>query len=179
MKEIWKSIRGYTGLYEVSSFGRIRSLDRVRKDVLGRTTYHKGRVLKLGRDKDGYSIVTLRYATKHSVKQMRVNRLVAKTFIKNPKKLPLVNHLDLGKRNNRTENLEWCTNLRNVRHAMQDGRWLAMNNSNKAKKLTPEKVSQIRIAHACGETQQSLADRFGVVNQMVSNIVRGQSWVVA
>lgn len=102
MIEEWRKIVGYEGLYEVSSLGRVRSLDRYVKTCYGSYRLHKGKILSPGIRPDGYLVVSLQY------RMFRVHRLVAQAFIPNPDNLPQVNHLDEDKSNNRVENLEWC-----------------------------------------------------------------------
>lgn len=103
MKEIWRDIKGYEGLYKVSNYGRIKSLER--KDCLGRSK--KEKILKLSEDKDGYLLITLHKNKK--VKTFKVHRLVAETFVPNPNNYPIINHKDENKINNHVSNLEWCT----------------------------------------------------------------------
>lgn len=97
--EEWKDIEGYEGLYQVSDWGRVKSLQRehVKKD----------RIMKTSLDKDGYVRVCLR--KNNSSKTKRVNRIVAEAFIPNHDNLPVVNHKIENKTNNSVENLEWCT----------------------------------------------------------------------
>ena len=102
MIEEWRPIVGYEGLYEVSSYGRVRSLDRYDSN----NHFLKGRILKLCADKDGYLNVGLCLGNK--VKKYKVHRLVAEAFLLNPDNLPQVNHRDEDKTNNRAENLEMC-----------------------------------------------------------------------
>lgn len=94
--EEWRPISGYIGDYEVSSYGRVKSLK-----------YNKERILKQSACTGGYLYVFL---CKHNkVKSSRVHRLVANAFLDNPKGLPEVNHKDQNVANNRVENLEWAT----------------------------------------------------------------------
>ena len=95
--EIWKDIEGYEGLYQVSNFGRIKSLYNYRG---------KNNIL-VPHIKRGYYQIGLRKNTKR--KWFSIHRLVAETFIENPNNLPCVNHIDENKLNNKVENLEWCT----------------------------------------------------------------------
>ena len=91
--EYWKPIPGYEE-YEVSNFGRVRSLK-----------FGKVRILKPGKTK-GYLFVRL--YKNHISKKFTVHRLVAMAFIPNPNNLPMINHKDECKTNNIPENLEWC-----------------------------------------------------------------------
>ena len=86
MVEIWKDIKGYEGLYQVSNIGRVRSLKRNNTN---------GKILKQCINKDGYLRVDL---SKNNIKSTkRVHRLVAETFIDNDKNLPVINHKDENK----------------------------------------------------------------------------------
>ena len=102
MKEIWKNIKGYEGLYQVSNLGRVKSLER--KDNLGRKVNEK--ILKNRNATHGYIAVIL--SKDSNKKTYRVHRLVAEAFIPNPNKYLEVNHKDENKSNNRIDNLEWC-----------------------------------------------------------------------
>ena len=102
--EEWRAVPGYEGLYEVSSYGRVKSIDRYVKSKSYRL--HKGKVLSPGKDRNGYLFVVLSYNGKH--KGITVHRLVAESFIPNPDNLPQVNHKDEDKTNNNVDNLEWC-----------------------------------------------------------------------
>ena len=113
-EEIWRPIEGYEGLYEVSSYGRVRSLDRYDKYSDGRIYLHKGKVLSPAKDKNGYFVVSLYFNGKHNT--IKVHRLVAQAFIPNPDNLPEVNHLDEDKTNNRVENLEFCDRKYNLNY---------------------------------------------------------------
>ena len=125
-KEIWKDIEGYEGLYEVSNFGNVRSVDRIVTCSNGKKRLRKGRILKPAKQKNGYLFCILYKNSKP--KLCKVHRLVAAAFIPNPDKLPEVNHKDENKANNfvfvnkddsvdlNKSNLEWCTRLYNMRY---------------------------------------------------------------
>ena len=106
IEEIWKPVIGYEGLYEVSSYGRVRSLDRYVKGKGESYWLRKGKVLSPEKNKDGYLLVSLCCNGKRYLRT--VHRLIAQAFIPNPDNLPEVNHLDEDKTNNRVDNLEWC-----------------------------------------------------------------------
>lgn len=113
MKEIWKAIKGYEGIYEVSNLGRIKTLSRY---IRNRKMPEK--IKKLDKGKYGYLRVEL--SNNKINKKYLVHRLVAETFIPNPNNLPCINHKDENKSNNIVNNLEWCdylyNNLYNDKH---------------------------------------------------------------
>lgn len=107
--EIWKDIPGYEGVFQVSNFGNIRSLSRVVRcaERLGGYRKKGEKIIKHDIARNGYHRVTLRLCKKE--RKFLVHRLVAETFVENPKNLPQVNHKDENKGNNNASNLEWCT----------------------------------------------------------------------
>ena len=108
MVEIWKDVPGYEGLYQVSNMGRLKSY---KKDA-------SGVILKLTNKRGDYIRVVLQGINKPRT-SISAHRLVALTFIPNPKNLPEVNHIDGNKQNNKISNLEWCTRSENIRHSLK------------------------------------------------------------
>lgn len=100
MIEIWKPITGYLE-YQVSNLARIKS--------------KSGNPMSLITDQKGYYKVNLWQDSKR--KTFRVHRLMAIEFMPNPNNLPFINHINGIKTDNRLENLEWCTNSENNKHA--------------------------------------------------------------
>jgi NUMOD4 motif/HNH endonuclease len=114
--EIWKQVKGYEGIYEVSSLGRVQtSLNKTTHSVTRGTRVWKQRVLKQKTDKNGYKRVSL-WKDKNQ-NTLLVHRLVAIAFIDNPEEKGFVNHKDGDPSNNCVSNIEWCTSKENLLHA--------------------------------------------------------------
>ena len=113
MQEIWKSIEGYEGKYEISSLGRVKSLS----DNKGRK---RELILKPKIGKQGYLYLNLWANSKGRAK--KIHRLVAEAFLPNPEGKETVNHKNCVKTDNRLENLEWTTWSENTKHASAHGR---------------------------------------------------------
>ena len=114
-REVWRPVKGYEGLYEVSSFGRVRSLDRV-EVWRGTTRPRKGRI-KVISYTSIYPKITL-YNGKS--KTFSIHRLVAEAFIPNPDNLPQVNHRNEVKTSNYPDNLEWCDAKYNINYGLRN-----------------------------------------------------------
>lgn len=114
MKEIWKDIKGYEGLYQVSNFGNVKSI--VYKNQWG--TFKRDHVLSQLEVEGGYLQVHL-YKNRRGV-QRAVHRLVAEAFCEKKDEEHEVNHIDYNRKNNLFSNLEWCSHTDNVRHSIQN-----------------------------------------------------------
>ena len=120
--EIWKPIAGYEGYYEVSSHGRVRSLDRIVKTKGNGVRSVKGRILipvKMCAKTPYHQVQISRGIVKTRVIK-RIHRLVAYAFIPNPENKPFINHKDAIMYNNYIHNLEWCTPKENSKHAVEN-----------------------------------------------------------
>lgn len=110
--EEWKDIEDYEGLYQVSSEGRVKSLNYFRTG--------EERILKCVKNKEGYLKVGLSKNRKR--KTYYIHRLVAQTFLPNPNNLPQVNHKDEDKTNNIVENIEYCNSKYNANYGTRTER---------------------------------------------------------
>jgi len=114
--EIWKTIEKYEK-YQISNYGRIRSLDSIKKQRMLNhkmekemfvDVKHKGNILK-GILRKGYYFITLYNENEKTGKTFKISRLVAEYFVNNPQNKPLVHHIDGNKLNNNSYNLKWVT----------------------------------------------------------------------
>lgn len=128
--EKWKDIKGYEGLYQISDYGRIKSLSR---EILqfNKIIVSEEFIMKSKHCKDGYERIILCKEGKY--KTFLVHRLVAQAFIQNPNNLPYINHKDENKLNNNANNLEYCTQKYNCNYGNHNKKLI---NSNKRKKKT-------------------------------------------
>ena len=109
MEEIWKDIPGYEGLYQVSNLGNVRSLNYRRHG------YAKSLIPKC--NNNGRLWVEL--AIDGERKPWLIHRLVGLAFLPNPNGYPQINHKDENPKNNKVENLEWCTQEYNIRYSVE------------------------------------------------------------
>lgn len=115
--EIWKDIVGYENIYMISNFGRVWAYQRVIE--LPKQPWTTGGTFLAERNHNGYRICYLYNNCKREKK--RIHRLVAEAFIPNKNSLPVVNHIDGNKSNNKVDNLEWATRSENMQHAFDTG----------------------------------------------------------
>lgn len=114
-KEIWKPIKGFEGLYEVSNLGRIKSCDKEWAIYRGVISHRKGQIMKDKEVAGGYMQISL---SKNGKQSMHLtHRLVASAFVDNIDNKPHVNHKDGNKKNNHADNLEWVTPSENQIHS--------------------------------------------------------------
>lgn len=131
--EVWKKIDNFDN-YEISTLGRVRSVDHIVIRCNKRQFTVKGKVRSLYTSRNGYSNVSL---CDNSGKWFRqqVHRLVAKAFLPNPNNLPQVNHKDENKTNNYISNLEWCANNYNINYGNRNQNVsLSLKNNSKVSK---------------------------------------------
>jgi len=173
-------VRGYEGRYEVSSQGRVRSLDyHAPNPLTGGVSLKHGRILARARTKYGYLVVSLGKG-----RQVFVHRLVAEAFL-SPSELPAVNHLNFQRDDDRVENLEWCSHRNNSCYSRDAGRFGMRTNPHRGarinpsmrRRLTPEAVEAIRRDRTTGLSYAKIGAQYGVSGPTVYRICAGLSWV--
>jgi len=162
--EIYKSLPGVPGV-EVSTFGRVRTLDRVVSSEK-RTRFTKGHVLKQY-DYKSYLKVSIPVDGKWTMK--RVHRLVAQTFLPNPNNFPEINHKNCNRADNRVSNLEWCSHSYNSQYREKYGISQTESSGHPlfAINLTTLKVSRFR-------SQSEASRSLGFFQESINAVVNGK-----
>lgn len=155
MIEEWKNVKGYEGLYKISNLGRVKN--KYNKILNGHVT-------------KGYVRIAL--SKNRKVKTTSIHRLVAEHFIDNSTNKPYVNHIDGDKQNNNVNNLEWCTQLENVHHAIKNGLLNQRGENAKRHKLTQENVDFIRTHYIPRDKKYSATEFSKQFNVSLREIYR-------
>jgi NUMOD4 motif-containing protein/HNH endonuclease len=174
--EIWKGVLGWENRYEVSSIGRVRSVEREGKHYSGSKSLWKSKMLKFNINR-GYKHVLL-YRSEFDKQRTGVHRLVAAAFIPNPDNKPTVNHINCNPGDNRVENLEWATYKEQQDHAAKSGhRYMTLGEMSNFSKLTESDVIEIRRLFDNGiMTRIEIANKFSMAKSNVQYIVNRQTW---
>ncbi len=168
-QEIYKDIPEYEGRYQVSNFGRIKSLAKTINTTLN-IQYLPEKIMKCSVTKDGYIEAHLRKNNKPKI--FKVHRLVGIAFIPNPNNKPYINHINGKKADNYVENLEWCTAHENVKHAYKTGLKTSLKmGANGNSKLTNEDYYFI-IKNEHNFTKPEFANMFNVTKENIYRILR-------
>jgi hypothetical protein len=173
MQEIWKDIKDYEGLYQISNLGKIKSLARKTNNQFCKEDI----ILKLWLSPTGYLVINLHKNGK--MKYFTVHRLVLKNFVSNPLNKLEINHKDGNKQNNNLNNLEWATSSENHKHAFKLNLMDNKGEQNPQHKLTEWDVKMIRkmYKNTTYWTQQKLADLFGISRGNIYHIVNNKTWI--
>ena len=162
MSEVWKKINDK---YSVSNFGNI--------EIRNWNNTDQTRLMSKRWRKDGYEDVILKIDGKN--KCILVHRLVAEYFIPNPKKLPFINHLNFDRKDNRADNLEWCTRLQNNRYTITNGRKPKFYYT--GNKITEKEALEIRAKFKPRVyTLKMLAAEYGLCETHISEIIHKKVW---
>lgn len=167
MEEVWKLINDNHS-YEISNFGRVKSIERMGISIWGKLNYPiKESIKSFFIDRDGYPMVKLWKEGKS--KNVHIHRLLALHFIDNPLNLSEVNHKDGNKLNFALINLEWCTNIENSHHAVKMGLIKTGIKNNYILNLSI--ANQIREDFRNNPNQTKIAKNFNVSRKTVFNII--------
>jgi hypothetical protein len=158
MKEVWRKIKGHKN-YEVSNLGMVRHHDKSVMAYPEILIFHN-----LG----GYLGVNM------LGKHMYVHRIVAQAFVKNPLNKKEVNHKDINKFNNRSDNLEWVTRQENIDHFMYSPRGRSrLGEKHHSSKLTEKDVKFIRKSKLHPTV---ISKRFNILREYVYVIRNRKVW---
>lgn len=176
--ETWKEIKGYEGLYECSTHGRVRTVPHTIICRNGMPKPIRQRILTPHFNSNGYLWVCL---YKDGIRRFwLIHRLIALTFVSNPEGKPFVNHLSGVKTANLPQNLEWVTRKENVSHAFSTGLISHAGEKNSRSKLTAERVALIRSECPPGtRCTRALALKYGISQRRLYDVIRGLCWKAA
>lgn len=162
LEELWKPVKEFEGIYEVTSKGRFRN---IRIKLKGEINY-----IKSFPNTSGRLIIHLCINSKK--KSFQVHRLIAESFVPNPNNLPQINHIDGNYLNNAIENLEWCTSKENVRHVFKNNLktgYFGIGIS----KMTPELILEIKDRYYNKkELQKDIAKSLNACRSVIHRIIK-------
>lgn len=173
MAERWMDVAGYEGLYQVSSIGRVRGLDRTTVTPSGISRRLKGRILRASRDSWGYLRVNLYRGSKRYSACVHV--LVCTAFSGPRPDGHEARHLDGKKANCRSSNLEWSTPSQNQKDRVEHGTSNRGERCGNAK-LTRKDVARIKQMRTNRIATKEIAGRFGVHVATINRIISGARW---
>ena len=176
MEEIWKDIKSYEGRYQISNFGRVKSLPRI---AYRSTSSFKvsEKILKSGLDKLGYERIRLGSKAHNDKSTYKVHRLVAIAFVDNADSKAEVNHRDSIKTNNRADNLEWSSRKENMQHAAKNNLMKRLaGEDNPNAKLNKKIVLEMFKLKADGIKNKEIAKTFNVGYSQTSRILSKEAW---
>lgn len=172
VSEEWRAIPDFEG-YQVSSFGKVKGIDRLRKGKVGlRLT--RGQELKQVLNKKGYPEVRLR---KNGCHTRLVHKLVASAFMIKPEGCTQINHLNGIKTDNRLTNLKWVSQSENQLHAYKLGLQPSRAGEGNGRAiLTDEKVTAIKELYNSGESAREVSEIMNISIHTVRQIISGRTW---
>lgn len=175
--EIWKRVLDEPRPVEVSTLGRVRTLDYVAVSTrlgIANTQLRRGRVISPYYHEAGY--LQLRIGANSRKKKYYVHRLVAMAFCDGYDPSLTVNHKDGDKENNRPENLEWVTKVDNSRHEWATG-LVDLRGENQPNSILKEhQIKEICDRRRSGESARSIAIEYGVSVENIYKILSGKGW---
>ena len=171
--ELWRPVAGYEGWYEVSSKGRVRSLDRIGKGQGSQARFYKGRILAQRKNQKGYLFVELWKNAERSRPQ--VAHIVARAFIGERPEGLLVLHGPNGKLDNSVLNLSYGTHKENNLDRLRDGT-MPLGETHFKAKLTEDDIRIIFALDFLGWHKKNIAKLFNTTYQNIHVILIGNTW---
>lgn len=179
--EIWRDIKGYNELYQISNFGRVKSkttlVYKQSNGVSKKPTFYskKAKIVAITDNGRGYKISSL---SKNGRKNHYIHRLVAEAFIPNPDKKPQVNHINGIKSDNRVENLEWVSCLENLHHALDNNLRDTKGEKSPTAKLSEIQVLAIRRLYRINPNfnKSAVARKLNVRDTTIHKIINNERW---
>jgi len=166
--EEWRDIEGYEGLYQVSNYGRVKSVERREKLSDGRYRTRREKIRIVRKNREGYEQLSIWKNSKQ--RTVIVHRLVANAFLPCPGVGYEVNHKDGNKTNNTLENLEWVTHSYNTKHTFAE---LGRVGKTTMRKLSPEQVREIRSST---ESDRQLSEKYRVARSAIYQIRKRKTY---
>lgn len=179
MIQLWKTIAGFNGHYQVSNFGNVRSIDRtVYNEGCKAYQNKKGKLLNFNKDRGGYRYVTLYYKGNgmRERQSLKIHRLVALAFCEGYQDGLHVNHIDGDRENNVHTNLEWCTASHNARHKYILGYTNPSGQDSHSSKLKSEWIPIIKSLAKSGVPQAIIGNAFNVSQGTIRNLLIGETY---
>lgn len=169
MKEIWKNIRGYSGVYQVSNLGRVRRNKKLKYGI-------PIRILKPIADHTNHCKVSLYKNKKMYIRY--IHRLVMQEFIGPPTKRQYsVNHIDCNPKNNKLVNLEYCSHQENTNHAIKNNLIKMKGKNHPRTHLKDKDIIEIRKYYKNKiMNQKKLAKKYSVCQSTINHIISRLNW---
>lgn len=164
--EIWADVKGYEGLYLISTYGNCKTTNY--RPGYGRIPEDINDIMKIENPDNHQGYCTIKLSKNGKKRTARIHRLVAEVFIPNPNNYPCVNHIDGNKLNNHIENLEWCTHQQNMQHA-------SLNNLVNRGKTT--RIKQLTLNNEVVKVYKSIreaARETGICRDSITKCLKGK-----
>ena len=178
MEEIWKDIPEYQGFYQISNLGRVKRKKRNVNSFIQKSGFRtiSDRICNSQDNGKGYKQIYVSINNKR--KLFYIHRLVAIHFIENPDNKPQVNHKDGNKSNNVFNNLEWCSRIENIKHAIEKKLINAKGENSKNAKLTEKQVLAIRRLNKINPkfNKTKVAKKLNVRDTTIHKIIKNKRW---
>jgi hypothetical protein len=170
MKEEWRDVVGYEGLYQVSTLGRVKSLEKRLRIKSGNYRIKLETIKRQHVANNGYLTVGLSDSGKN--RNVLVHRLIAEAFIENSGNLETVNHINGIKTDNNVHNLEWCSHRDNLLHALENG----LRKPRKKKLDDIQALTTITHLSAKNRTMADISRHFNVSEALIARIKNGETF---